>query len=237
MKIGIFGDSYAKTLDHHPDSRFMGKAWWEILAENHEVTNHGLGGSAAYYSIEQFDEYQSEYDRIVFCMTFPGRVYLGKNKGIKNPYYPKETAKNFNGYDSAKNALEFLKEFPGQVVEDNITIKAVMDYFLYVQNIEEETFKIRLYSDYVKKIRPDSLILHAADLANISNSELMHWGLTHAIFSEYAEIRKCHFSDENNIIFAGRIEKWLKTNTVNLDPSTFAKPKDPWERYFKKYDL
>lgn len=237
MKVAVFGDSYARTFDNYPDSNSMGKAWWEILAETYELDNYGLAGSAAYYSIEQFDQHHSNYDKVIFFMTFPGRVYLQPDKGIETPGYPSRITNNFNSYDSTASALELLKEIPNYSKLDEKKMQAIMDYFLYVLNFDEEEFKIKLYVDHVKRTRPDALVISSYQLSPIGRYELEHWGknFDELMSQGYKEIRKCHLSEENNVIFSNMIKKWIVTGTFAFDKNVFVKPKDSWERYFKKY--
>ena len=236
MKIGVFGDSYARTFDNYPDSPSLGKAWWEIIADKHELVNHGLAGSAAYYSIEKFREFHADYDKIIFFMTFPGRVYIGENNKITTPGYPRVISSNFNNYDSTKSALDLLTSIRDRSPIDEKKIRAVMDYFLYVLNMEEDAFKLSLYSEYVKKIRPDALLIDAHDVARISLNELVHWKQQDTdLFSRFVELRKCHFSEENNVIFSSLIEDWINTGTFTLDVNKFVAPTDSWQRYFKNY--
>ena len=239
MKISVFGDSYARTFDNYPDSDSMGKAWWEILAETYDLDNYGLAGSAAYYSIEQFDQHHSNYDKVIFFMTFPGRVYLQRDNGIETPGYPPCITNNFNSYASTASALELLQEISNYSKLDEKKMQSIMDYFLYVLNFDEEEFKIKLYMDYVKRTRPDALIISAHSMADIASMEMNHWGkkFDELMSQGYKEVRKCHLSTENNIIFADLINNWINSGIFTLDKDIFVKPKDSWEHYFKKYIL
>ena len=102
MKIGIFGDSYARTHDNYPGTVFLGPAWWELLINDYNVANYGLAGSAAYYSMEKFNEYHHLYDKVIFFMTFPGRVYLGEKNKLITELFPESINSNFNTYDSTE---------------------------------------------------------------------------------------------------------------------------------------
>lgn len=235
MKLAIFGDSYAKTFDNHKDCETLGPAWWEILADSYSVDNYGHAGSAAYYSIEKFNEYHHLYDRIIFVMTFPGRVYLGQNNRIVTEDYPRNIDTNFNSYDSAAINLKLLQGLNNYNKLDEIKIQAVMDYFLYVCNLDEENFKIKVYSDYVKQTRPDCLLVSSNTLFGASKLEFDHWGISGDILNDYLEIRKCHFSNENNVILSNIYNDWIKTDTFDFNENKFVKPQLSWQQYFKKY--
>lgn len=236
MKIGIFGDSYARTFDNLNHTEKLGPAWWEILSEKYQVENHGLAGSAAYYSVEQFDEQHQNYDRVIFIMTFPGRVYLGKENRIVTTGYPSVINANFNNYDSALRNLKLLREFKNYDKTDEKRIQAVMDYFLYVCNLKEEQFKIDCYSDHVRKVRPDSLLLTSDQLCKASILEQDWWGLNSTDISKLLEIRKCHFTNENNVVLARMYDTWIQTGEFNFSVDQFVKPADPWQKYFKSYN-
>jgi hypothetical protein len=235
MKIAIFGDSFAKTLDY-PEADQLGPAWWQLLSNDYSVTNYGLAGSAAYYSIEKFDEYHHYFDKVIFLMTFAGRVYLGKDNRITTEAYPRVIDSNFNTYDSAAANLKLLQSFDSYEKLDEIKIKAVMDYFLYVSNRDEELFKIERYKEYVKNTRPDSLVIDCMELFEISRLEFEHWNIPWDISinptKDMKELRRCHFSDENNVVVYKMFKEWVETGNFNLDLNKVVKPKDSWEKYF-----
>ena len=233
MKIGIFGDSYAKTHDNYPGTALLGPAWWELLSNEHIVTNYGLAGSAAYYSIEKFNQYHHLHDKVIFFMTFPGRIYLGEKNKIISKLYPESINSNFNTYDSTASALKVLQSLDSYEKIDEIRIKAIMDYFLYVCNYDEEDFKIARYTEYVKNVRPDCLVLDVEKFKEASYLEYVHWNTTdESLLKDLVEIRKCHFSDENNVVLYTMFKEWVETGTFNLDLNKFVKPKDSWQRYF-----
>jgi alpha-L-fucosidase len=136
-------------------------------------------------------------------MTFAGRVYLGKDNRITTEAYPRVIDSNFNTYDSAAANLKLLQSFDSYEKLDEIKIKAVMDYFLYVSNRDEELFKIERYKEYVKNTRPDSLVIDCMELFEISRLEFEHWNIPWDISinptKDMKELRRCHFSDENNV--------------------------------------
>lgn len=238
MNIAVFGDSYARTFDNYKGSDSLGKAWWELLANRYNLSNFGLAGSSAYYSIEQFNQYHANYNKVIFFMTFPGRVYLQEHNRISTPGFPARISRNFNSYDSTVSALNLLRTMPDYSKLDEKRLLCMMDYFLYVSNLEEEDFKIKLYTEYIKRTRPDALIISCYDMVDIANIEMSHWGIQDdAMRRSHLEIRKCHLSNENNVIFSNIIDQWITTGVFDLRKDKFVTPADPWQLYFKSYSV
>ena len=239
MKIAIFGDSWAKELDFSSQHN-TSLAWWNILSNTYDVTNFGLSGSSTYYSYEMFEEVHSNFDKIIFIASTAGRIHL--------PDELKLTSKKIFGIkkfqvtslSDAENTLSFLeKHDPGATTDIN-KLRAIVTYYSHVMNLKEQELINNMYQRMVKYIRGnDALVIDSmALLYQISKFESAHWGIDlPTIFQQgYREYRKCHMSEENNLMFAQEINNWLSKGEFNLSSNNFVIPKDNWTRYFNLDD-
>jgi hypothetical protein len=235
MKIAIFGDSWAKQLGE-ADELNSTLAWWEILAKKYEVENFGLSGSSTYYSYNNFQRLHSTFDKIIFIASLPGRLHLPMAMEFKSNLLGSLKRHQVTSLSDAENSLSFLIEHDPQSVEDINKLKIIIGYYTYVMNIPEQDTINRLYLDSVRNIRPaDSLAIESFPaLYNISKFETDYWGidLVEKFSQGYTELRKCHMSAENNLMFANKIENWLVTGEYTLSRNDGVRPLDNWQKYF-----
>ena len=94
-------------------------------------------------------------------------------------------------------------------------------------------FRSARYNHYIKKIRPDCLLLECENFKKAADLEFVHWNITPESVREIKEIRKCHFSDENNVVVYEMFKEWIEKGTFNFDLNKFVAPKHSFERYFQ----
>jgi hypothetical protein len=248
MKIGIFGDSWAKTIVSAEGKKFHdGYAWWELLSAKYDVTNFGIPGSSVYFSYEEFNKHYSNFDKIIFLATEPGRLTFEVGSEIKNPRLAPEFKRHCNSYGTADYYSKVFNNsrFP----EDSARINAAKEYFLWIQNKKEQSEYKRLMLNEIKNLRPDALILnpaHAWDdvkhqvitcLLNISNMEIDHFGkgsLQDLMSQGYTDIRPCHLTRENNKILADKITNWIEHSMIpSFNKDDFVLPSDGIELCFE----
>jgi hypothetical protein len=235
MKIAIFGDSWAKQLQQADDLNLT-PAWWEVLAEKHEVENFGLSGSSTYYSYNNFEALQSKFDKIIFIASMAGRLTLAHDMKLTCKMFGDLRDHQITGVVDAENNLEFVKKFDPTNTHDIVALEAIIGYYSHVMNLQEQKVINRLYQQMVSCIRPDALVIESFNaLYKISQFESDHWQIDlRSLFQQgYNELRKCHMSVENNTMFADKINAWIQTGEFNLSYSDCVKPADSWEKYFK----
>lgn len=248
MKIGIFGDSWAKTIVSHGTKEIHdGYAWWELLAEKYEITNFGIPGSSVYFSYEEFHKHHSKFDKIIFLATEPGRLTFEVGSEIKHNRLSAEFKRHCNSYATADYYSKVFIDvrFP----EDTARLNAAKEYFLWILNKKEQSEYKRLMLNEIKNLRPDALILNPAHswdpvnrqvitcLLDISNMEVDSFGqgsLQDLMSRGYSDIRPCHLSRENNKILADKISNWIEHSIVpSIEKDDFVLPADDIELYFE----
>lgn len=248
MKIGIFGDSWAKTIVSDEGKKFHdGYAWWELLLAKYDVTNFGVPGSSVYFSYEEFNKHYSNFDKIIFLATEPGRLTFEIGSEIKNPLLKEEFKRHCNAYATADYYSKVFNDirFP----EDSARINAAKEYFLWLLNKKEQKEYRRLLLNEIRNLRPDTLILIPSEswdhvkqqvifcLLDISNIEVDHFGkgsFQDLMNQGYTDIRPCHLTREDNKMFADKISNWIENQTIPIfSKEDFVPPADDIEIYFE----
>ena len=242
MKIGIFGDSFAQSIIWPGDvHRRVGKSWSEILSEKYDVTNFGLGGSSTYYSYKKFVKQQSKFDKVIFISSQPGRITLDDECALKCDFLGDLGRHQITSYDDALRQLNIVKNTKQDPI-DIIKLNTAMNYYLYLENRQEQLTINRLYEDAVLSLRPDCLMAPAfvqresdkIPLHDISVMEIAHWGdSVTELLKTHREIRRSHMTEGNNLILAGLVDTWIRTSVFNISLDMFVAP-DNYQRYFYK---
>lgn len=221
MKIAIFGDSFAR----HMCDENKTLAWWQILANEFDVTNYGEPGSCFYYSIELFQKHHRSYDKVIFCMASAGRIMIPDDQIFK-----------YRGQDvqsmTAMTAVTYLEQ--NTVPEKRPFFKAALDYFKYIQHNGYDDYTHRLMKKDVRCQRPDGLFIDSLDeLGAVWSMENAHYGIDcNTVNSEFRDIRHCHMTPQNNLIFANMTKEWLLGNTFTFSLDKFVTPIEPKSEIF-----
>lgn len=242
MKIGIFGDSFAQSHIWPADvSSRLGKSWSEVLSEKYEVSNFGLGGSSTYYSYDKFVKLHSKFDKVIFISSQPGRMTLDDDCALTCDFLGDMGRRQITSYNDALRQLNVVKDTKQDPV-DIIKLNTAVNYYLYLENRQEQLTINRLYEDAVLNLRPDCLLAPAfirrehdkIPLHDISAMEIAHWGASvTGLLKTHREIRRSHMTEENNLILAGLMDTWISTGIFNISLAMFVKP-DDFQRYFYK---
>ena len=73
MRIAIYGDSYA-DYNYRPNNN---KTWMHHLEDkNNKINVFANSGSSFYFSVKKYLETNKNFDKKIFFVTFPGRLYL-----------------------------------------------------------------------------------------------------------------------------------------------------------------
>lgn len=226
MKIGIFGDSYAVKF------RMQNKApaWHNFIEEKYNTVNHAEAGSSLYFSIEKFQQFHSQYDKVIFFVTSSHRYFLPEHswftdRGILMNNFTFAVANSF-------------KTNPPETEKGKLIANLMMEYYSHIENDRYEHYIHRIMVDDVKRQRPDALFVDTVkDLFPIFEKETNYYGFTKDninYINDYFDIRSCHLTNRNNKILADLIEHWIQTNEWKFDSNLFVDHDLPFEEYFIK---
>lgn len=224
MKIGIFGDSFADEFNMH---RTDNMSWANQLRNlGYDVTNYGKCASSLYYSYRQLLEHHRKYDKVIFLITGAGRLYLD--------HLPEKLQHIAHG------RVAFLKnETHGKNIE---IINALEGYYNYLHNHTHENTIHNLLLKECKQIRPDALFIpcfpeHAENgfnLMMLSDYESEEFKNKHDLTNfRIIDRRFCHMNDNNNLLIAQKIKKWIDGEDFCVNESEFVPSTLPIEEILK----
>lgn len=212
IELGIFGDSFA-----HQDNSKIGTSYIEYIDENENisVTSYGFSGSSLYYSYNIFKEEHHKYDKVIFFITHPARLYIPntENNKVANIY-------------SLSNA-EYLIKNENLSGHDKKIVNAVIDFYKYIFNQDEYRVYHFLMCEDIKRIRNDVLLidcfgfndtcfvkkqLNMFDVALLDKME----DDTPISSIRGIDCRMNHMNYENNKIFSEKILEWISTGVFNF---------------------
>lgn len=225
-KIAIFGDSFAKHI--MPDNPTP--SWAQILAQDYKIDNFGEMGSSLFYSIELFLKNQHLYEKVIFCITSPGRLTLPERSWIKDPYNA-QVVKSVTALSADQNRKN--RECHSQ---SRRIYQVAFDYFIILQHNQFDHYVHDLMVSDIKSKRPDALFLESLlELNEIFEKENKHYNLSREdLNTRYYDRRNCHLTRENNIILADKVRNWIETGNYSHNINDYINPTDPFEMYFTK---
>ena len=212
MHIGVFGDSFA-------DADCKQDIWWRVLEQQfgHQVTCHGQGGSSIEYSAELLEKYNSHYDFIIWCLTFPGRVSI-------------QTA---DGYFHAGNLAGAQKR--KELAELDIKVNAGIAYANHVYEYHTANRIYHAAANGFLQRYPNLMIIPCFnyplnlkfDLFSLSIFETSHFfpGVPFTeVTSTYIDMRPGHLTPGNNKILAQLINDNLTPGIFQVEYNNFPLP-------------
>lgn len=221
MKIGIFGDSFATNNPNNSTA-----SWVDLLSNIHDVKNFALPGSSLYYSADQFLKKHYYFDKVIFVVTDSGRLCL-----------PNYNIDGFNRHIAGlSNAESLLLDLKNDTDLPKIKIlKAAVDYFSYLQNLDYNEYVHNLIINDILSKRTDVILIpttrHHGNfykgksvMQDISLKELDSWS-TNINRTSIIDRRHAHMSEENNEIFLKNVLQWLSGVPVNIDIDDYVQPK------------
>ena len=232
MKIGIFGDSFGDDYNMWPNPYSgVGPSWIDYLRSHDlEIENYSCGGTGLYFSYQRFMTHYQKYDKIIFCITSPGRINIVEDNGLETPWFSLRQVET-----ELKNCHDYEKK---------IKLSAIRDYFIYVKNDKfDEVIHKLLIEDILKKHKNTLMIpcfAHSGidnqiPLFDISRFEADFWNMEEIIpwSDTKCDARKCHMCEENNLMLGKEIFNWVNTGNFILDPIKFIKPTKEFTHYFR----
>ena len=250
MKIAIFGDSYA--ADHISDTTVTTDYLsWPLILRNItglDITNYAVGGSSMYYSWNQFQQHQHNYDRVIFMITTWDRMYL------EFPDLP-QFIQPFSHVTSVDRLAAWIRE-PTTQHSQKVMLQAAWDYMVKMGNEQQRRNLHKLMLKDIQQTRPDALLLsgfgteqsyfdypNQAEIFTGSRLDTLYY-FEPLLGSDYWSTwrqtyecrRQCHLNRHNNRILAEHVTKWIKTHDINelTNIEWEVDPEKPWEYYFKK---
>jgi len=208
MKIGIFGDSYASNVENNSTL-----SWVDLLQEKYTVVNHASSGTSLFFSLMLFEKYQDNFDKIIFVVTCPGRILLDNTSCLDSD------ARSITGLRNCEYKIATLKLSQKEMTVYN----AVKDYFLYVQNSQFDSYVHNLMVEEIKRKRPDAILIPSfrdsfnGVTVSMRDIQQKEDGMNYI----QEDKRHCHMSENNNKIFAAKVEEWLHGKLVSIELDDF----------------
>lgn len=224
MKVAIFGDSYGVEQPMWNDTL----SWISIISKIVSVDNFSEGSSSLYYSYQRFIELHKNYNKIIFLVTNPGRLFLERCT----------IRKHISHYDLA-NYYRNLAE----IYEDKLILEAAKNYYLYVMNEKYDQCMHNLIVESIKNLHPNILLIpcFSDSIPGLYSNCLfeacvLDWNFYKLKnINDYIDKRHAHMNEINNGILGKEIEKWLNFGDFNLDSITWQLDKhNNLDFYFKK---
>ena len=251
IKLAIFGDSFADdSYDEWKGVwKDVGPSWMAHLKNTNEyqITNFAKSATSMYWSKKLFDRHYKEFDKIIFVVTFPcRRITFDKLPDGCNLFKTFYNASSV--MDIVNDNNQFKKYNP---IEQNF-LKAMQGYYLYVQNDHFDHTIHSLMLDDIKEKKKDVILIPAfpssvpsldetgsSTLLHISQKDMHYFGLGDFMpnSNEMTDARKSHLNEENNLILANHMLKFLQGDSVYLDANKFVTPTKQLAHYFRKREL
>jgi hypothetical protein len=236
MKIGIFGDSYSSTYAYTEVKPYA--SWSMMLSEKYDVTNFSENGSSLYYMKLLFDNHQRNFDKIVFCVTAPGRVTFNPDS-LKKKYG--------TGYQhiSTIHIIKSRLELPELTELDKKRYKILYEYLLEIQDLEQEKYyNLMMVKDIIAQ-RPDTILIPCFSTSltdQVTSLEDITWFEDRILNKKtgfYKDYRLCHMSLENNKILFNLVEEAILNNKtrIDLDIKQFTEPSMEIKKLLEGGDL
>lgn len=232
MKIAIFGDSYSSTYAYNHAKLYEG--WAELLAREFDVENFSENGSCLAYMKKKFDSNYDRFDKIVFCVTAPGRLeFKVQNLENNKKYVP------WYRHIPTIRSIEARLKIPDLTLEDKRRYTALYDYLLYVQDEEHEKYIHNIILKDIIHTRPDTILIpcfpHSLfdKQTSLEDITIFEDKILNLNTGFYHDQRKCHMSVENNqLVYKKILHAILKDQLViDLDPSEFVVPSKDLKKF------
>jgi hypothetical protein len=174
-----------------------------------------------------------EYDFIIWCVTSPSRISVPVDEGPQ--LLP------FTAPDSFDNW-----EFPFKKFDTLQKIAAVRSWYMWLFDMDTAILTDTALTHYVSSKFANVMILpcfsdplgEKFNLYSVCEIEMLHYFNNKnikSIYEKFNDIRRCHFSVENNKILAELIANNLRPGIFDTSYDNFCHtPQAPLETYFRK---
>jgi len=240
IKLGIFGDSFGDDYSLWTTGwKDVGPSWIDYLRDTgkYEVTNFCARGTNTYFSKKLFDQHHHEFDKIILMETFPyGRIDCTSLNHLKNT--------RLTQFFNIQSISKYEKEIVNYNFLERRILKAVKNYYMYVMNQEYDTDLHNLWLEDMRIKFPSIIVIpcffdttdNNPCLMQVLEKEKKFFNLKEYIPAEedLYDARKCHMSEENNLIFGKKMEKFLEGDPFFLSVDDFVNPTKDFAHYFRK---
>lgn len=253
MKIAIYGDSFGNTelKNIQGDNISRGFAWVELLAKKYDVVNFSESGSSLMYSYELFLKNNKDFDYNIFLVTSENRITVPPHSYLGNWF----KHINFSSIELYKNNK--YDPDPIKQIQITDTINAIEGYYKFLYNDTHVHITHKLIIDSISNINKNTLIIpcfktefiNSLSLNDITCHEFSKSNTHYKIHSKYVnfpivndengkwtcgDYRKCHLSEENNLILFDYIDNAIINNQtlLNLNINDFTPILKDYEFYF-----
>jgi len=221
MNIGIFGDSFADNNKANPT-----KNWIEVVADHFNVTCFGRSGTSLYYSLKLLEENYSKFNKCVLIATWPGRTELSSRAlfSLLDNNTRNTIRLELPSLSQCEYQIEYYKK-----QNNNSAVKAfeaARDYFVYLHDDKKEQYIHNALVEYAKNKFSNLLIIKISDcLVDVFQMENKIWNIEKKKHQfDYNDLRNCHMTEANNIIFGNKVVEMLQGKEVTLRLKDFVKP-------------
>jgi hypothetical protein len=226
--LAIFGDSYGRSGGYD----IAEKDWVDFIRATGEfkVTNFSVGGSSLWYSYDLFLKHKDSFDKVIFLVTSPGRLWITSPLAKIAPF------QNYNVKIKAELASGIEKK----------QYQTIVDYYELIHDNDLEDIRHQLMVENIGRLRSDTIVypcfptpyIDDVGLYEITKFEDLHLGLTQNTKDKFyregrRDSRTCHMTEENNKIVADLFLQRLNNRVHKLDISKLIKPKNKLEYYFQ----
>jgi hypothetical protein len=250
--IGIFGDSFACRAWGND----TGMSWPEILDKKHgyyRQSNFAEPGSSLFFSYNNFLKSLTEFDKVIFVVTSPGRFSLPPHIEVHKQWasrhiVPVSLEADFEGLDSIIKTTTNQEE-KDLFMSHRRALEAVENYFAYIYDDNQDVHNNIGLLQNLMAMRPDALIIPTVRnevagmlglpdpsidkvkfpsvLTDICQKEITVTGNDYyALAGSGRDRRHCHMSETNNEIFADKIAEYIETGNFTLNADDFVYDKD-----------
>jgi hypothetical protein len=210
MKVLVLGDSFA-DINCHRENAYP--SWVELLKTkyNYDIDSKGVAAASLYHCYSLFKDLHSSYDKIIFVITFVGRLAVPENI----PFGEKDHFRFTNGN------IEVIKQNIKNIYLPLIakkSLNAAIEYYKYLFDIEKEKLFHDMMLEDIKRERPDTIFINVEDddncvgLHTISENERKAADIDNIYYTIGRDRRVCHMLKRNNEILAEILNSCIKEN-------------------------
>lgn len=209
MKIGIYGDSFTAC----GEDKFR---WGNLLKEQYSTDNYGCPATSLDWSVLQFDNTQSQYDKVIFVVTQPERLYIPRHPSLNHwtVYSQSENLINNLSKYEKKHFKQFIEFYVKYMIDDSTMLLKQKTLTTYVRTIRPDALLIPAFYNTV----PDSqyISLYEVSLLDSKNEQLLRL-IEFLEKQNGGDVRPCHMNPTNNAILCDKIVHWLNTGNFLLN--------------------
>ena len=256
MKIAIFGDSFA--VNEIENGRITDKkrvkdgfSYTNELSKKYDVTNFAFSGSGLYWSYQQYTAHSYKFDKSIFVASNNDRFNLkNNNREFRelnwSPTRLPTKKKEIKNYKKSWDHIYKKNNFPYTIDE---VIKHVKWYYRHIFDEKQSNLMSRLIVNDIEKNKNTLVIPVFQSSYKVKNDVFIKnykcsTSLVQVLdqledpyynmdFSNGADNKFCHLSDENNKILFDKIVNWIENDEFSLHLNDFVTPSDDVRKYLK----